>query len=66
MSLKAVGNTSEKQQQQQIPLVEYATVDNNKNQNLQQHNLCSQYDEINDNNINTGVSVQLGEIQYFY
>ena len=59
MSLKAVSNKSEKQQQQ-IPLMEYAEIDNSANQSPQHHNLPSGYDEINDDNINmnTGVSVQ--------
>ena len=59
MSLKAVSNKSEKQQQQ-IPLMEYAEIDNSANQSPQHHNLPNGYDKINDDNINmnTGVSVQ--------
>ena len=57
MSLKAVSNKTEKQQQQ-IPLVEYAEVDNSVNKSPQHHNLTSGYDEINENITNTGVSVQ--------
>ena len=44
VSLKAVGNKSEKQQQQQLPLVEYAEIDNNKNKSLQHQNLPSGYE----------------------
>ena len=57
VSLNAVSNKSEKQQQQ-IPLMEYAEIDNSANQSPQHHNLPSGYDVINDSNINTGVSVQ--------
>ena len=43
VSLKAVGNKSEKQQQQ-LPLVEYAEIDNSKNKSPQHHNLPSGYE----------------------
>ena len=58
MSLKAVTNVPEKQQEQ-IPLVEYAELDYNKNKSPQHHNLTSGYDEINENSTNkdTGVSI---------
>ena len=49
VSLNAVNSAAEKQQQQQVPLVEYAEIDNNKNNSPQQYNLTSGYDEINDN-----------------
>ena len=48
VSLNAVNSAAEKQQQQQVPLVEYAEIDNNKNNSPQQYNLTSGYDEIND------------------
>ena len=57
VSTKVVSNKPEKQQEQ-IPLVEYAEIDNNKkNQNVK-NNMTNVYDEINENNIdnNTGVS----------
>lgn len=59
MSLKTVNNKSEKPQEQ-IPLAEYATVDSNKNQNLE-HILTGEYNETNFSNINSdsGVSVKL-------
>ena len=58
VSSKAVGDASEKQQQQ--PLVEYAEVDNSKNKSPQQHNVPSGY-EINENIIiaNKEVSVHI-------
>ena len=43
VSLKAVGNKSEKQQQQ-LPLVEYAEIDNSKNKSPQHQNLPSGYE----------------------
>ena len=49
VSLNAVNSAAEKQQQQQVPLVEYAEIDNNKNKSPQKYNLTSGYDEINDN-----------------
>ena len=49
VSLNAINSAAEKQQQQQVPLVEYAEIDNNKNKSPQQYNLTSGYDEINDN-----------------
>ena len=42
--LKAINNTSEKQQQQ-VPSVEYAKVGNNQNKSPQQHNQTSGYEE---------------------
>ena len=57
VSTKAVSNKAEKQQEQ-IPLVEYAEIDNNKKNQKVEHNVNNGYDEINENNIdnNTGVS----------
>ena len=57
MSLKTVNDKSEKPQEQ-IPLAEYATVDSNKNQNLE-HILTGEYNEINETNFSSdsGVSV---------
>ena len=60
MSLKTVNNKSEKPQEQ-MPLAEYATVDSNKNQNLE-HILTGEYNEINETNFSninsdSGVSV---------
>ena len=57
VSLKAISNTSEKQQQQ-IPLVEYAEADNSWNKSPQQHNLTSTYDEVNDK---TKVSTEVSD-----
>ena len=55
VSLKAVGNKSEKQQQQ-IPLVEYAEVDNSKSKSPQYHNFPSGY-EFSENIITTNKEV---------
>ena len=57
VSTKAVSNKPEKQQEQ-IPLVEYAEIDNNKKIQKVENNVTNVYDEINENNIdnNTGVS----------
>ena len=57
VSTKAVSNKAEKQQEQ-IPLVEYAEIDNNKKNQKVEHNVNNGYDEINENNIDnsTGVS----------
>ena len=55
--LKTISNKSEKQQQQ-IPLVEYAEADNSWNKSLQQHNLTSTYDEVNDK---TKVSTEVSD-----
>ena len=50
VSLNAVNSAAEKQQQQQqVPLVEYAEINNTKNRSPQQYNLSSGYDEINNN-----------------
>ena len=49
VSFNAVNSAAEKQQQQQIPLVEYAEIDNNKNNSPQQYNVTDGYDEIKDN-----------------
>ena len=46
VSLNTVNSAAEKQQQQEVPLVEYAEIDNNKNKS---YNLTSGYDVINDN-----------------
>ena len=46
-SLNAVNSAAEKQQHQQVPLVEYAEINNTKNRSPQQYNLSSGYDEIN-------------------
>ena len=56
VSLKAVSNKSEKQQQQ-IPLMEYAEINNSASQSPQHHNLPSGYDAINDNNTNVNTEV---------
>ena len=65
--LIAVNNTSEKQQQQ-VPSVEYAKVDNVQNKSPQQHNQTSGYDEINENKIqvNEKVSVLYAYVQLTY
>jgi len=57
MSKKAFSNKAEKQQEQ-IPLVEYAEIDNIKKNHKVEHNVNYGYDEINKCNIdnNTGVS----------
>ena len=57
VSLKAVSNKTEKQQQQQIPLVEYAEVDNSVNKSPQHQNLPSGYDEINESNVTANKEV---------
>ena len=49
VSFNVVNSAAEKQQQQQVPLVEYAEIDNNKSKSPQQYNVTSGYDEINDN-----------------
>ena len=56
VSLKAVSNKSEKQQQQ-IPLMEYAEINNSASQSPQHHNLPSGYNVINDNNTNVNTEV---------
>ena len=56
VSLKAVSNKTEKQQQQ-IPLVEYAELDNSVNKSPQHQNLPSGYDEINESNITANKEV---------
>ena len=58
VSLNAVSNKSEKQQQQ-IPLIEYAEIDNSANQSPQHLNLPSGYNVINDNNINVNTELQV-------
>ena len=59
VSLKAVSNKSEKQQQQ-IPLMEYAEINNSASQSPRHHNLPSGYDVINDNNTNINTKVSRG------
>ena len=49
VSLNAVNSAVEKQQQHQVPLVEYAEINNTKNKTPQQYNLSGGYDEINNN-----------------
>ena len=49
VSFNAVNSVAEKQQQQQVPLEEYAEIDNNKNNSPQQYNVTSGYDMIKDN-----------------
>ena len=56
VSLKVVSNKTEKQQQQ-IPLVEYAEVDNSVNKSPQHQNLPSGYDEINESNVTANKEV---------
>ena len=58
VSLIAVNNISEKQQQQ-IPSVEYAKVGNSQNKNPQQYNQTSGYEEINKNNIKVNGEVSV-------
>ena len=60
VSLKAVNNTSEKQQQQQVPLVEYAEIDHTtQNKNQQLHSSPRRYDEISENKIATDEEVSI-------
>ena len=63
VSLNAVNNTAENQQQQ-VPTVEYAEIDNNKNKTPQQYNLTNGYDELNGNR-NTD-SKEVSIIHYCY
>ena len=49
VSFNVVNSAAEKQRQQQVPLVEYAEIDNNKNKSPQQYNVTSGYDEIKEN-----------------
>ena len=63
VSLNAVNSAAEKQQQQQqVPLVEYAEIDNKKSSSPQQYNLTSGYDEISDNNSTDRKEVSLHDI----
>ena len=62
VSQNAVNSAAEKQRQQQVPLVEYAEIDNNKSSSPQQYNLTSRYDEINDNKTTDRKEVSLHDI----
>ena len=62
VSLNAVNSAAEKQQQQQVPLLEYAEIDNKRSSSPQQYSLTSGYDEINDNNSTDRKEVSLHDI----
>ena len=49
MSFNVVNSAAEKQQQQEVPLVEYTEIDNTKNKIPQQYNVTSGCDVIKDN-----------------
>ena len=62
VSFNAVNSAAEKQQQQQVPLLEYAEIDNNKNKSPQQYNVTSGYDVIKDNGNTDCEEVSLHDI----